>query len=40
MERLNVRFVVAETGEWESGGWVTTDIESVARSAEVSDLMY
>lgn len=24
----------------ESAGWVTTDIEFVARSVEVSDLMY
>ena len=34
------RSAVAEIEEWESVGWVTTDIEFVARSAEVSDLMY
>lgn len=33
-------FCGCEIEEWESAGWVTTDIEFVARSVEVSDLMY
>lgn len=39
--KLNhARSAAAEIEEWESAGWVTTDIEFVARSVEVSDLMY
>ena len=37
---ISVLSAVAEIEEWESAGWVTTDIEFVARSVEVSDLMY